>query len=288
MSRYLLYFIAGQCIWGMLPVFWKLLAQLDPVYLLSVRIIFSTLVCGLVAFTGPAGKKNLSYFRQGSLMKKLGLASIFITMNWGLYIMAVNTGHIFEASLAYFINPIICLLFSALVFKEAMNGWQKSSVVMAASGILVAFAMYGQVPWLSLALCFPFSIYSVIKKTVNVPGMVSVCIESLYMVLPSAVYILWMNGQGLGAGSVLSGWEWLLLPMTGVLTAIPMALFSAGLRGIPFSAASILMYMSPGIQIFLAFFYGETLSPIMWINFGFVLLAVLLYSIGTVKAGTGD
>ena len=284
MSRYLLYFIAGQCIWGMLPVFWKLLAQLDPVYLLSVRIIFSALVCGVVAFVGPSGKENWNYFQDGPLMKKLGIASLLITANWGLYIMAVNTGHIFEASLAYFINPIICLLFSALVFHEMLNGWQKASALTAATGILTAFTIYGEVPWLSLLMCFPFAIYSAIKKKVNIPGMVSVFIESLYMVLPSAAYILWMNGEGHGAAGVLSGWQWLLLPMTGVLTAIPMALFSAGLRGISFSAASILMYMSPGIQIFLAFFYGETLSPIMWINFAFVLVAVVFYSVGSVTS----
>ena len=283
MSRYLLYFIAGQTIWGLLPVFWKMLSRLDPVYLLSVRIIFSAVVCGLVAFVGKEGAKNLAYFHDGHLMKKLGAASVFITMNWGLYIMAVNTGHIFEASLAYFINPIICLLFSALFFKEPLNGCQKASAVVAAAGILLAFGLYGDVPWLSLIMCFPFAVYSVIKKTVNVPGMVSVFIESLYMVLPSAVYILWMNDKGAGASTVLSGWEWLLLPMTGILTAIPMALFSAGLRGISFSVASILMYLSPGIQIFLALFYGEMLSPIMLINFAFVLVAVVLYSVGTIR-----
>ena len=155
--------------------------------------------------------------------------------------------------------------------------------MVAAAGILLAFGLYGDVPWLSLIMCFPFAIYSVIKKTVNVPGMVSVFVESLYMVLPSAVYILWMNEKGLGASGVLSGFEWILLPMTGILTAIPMALFSAGLRGISFSAASILMYLSPGIQIFLALFYGETLSPIMLINFAFVLVAVMLYSLGAVR-----
>ena len=283
MSIYFLYFVTGQTVWGLLPIFWKMLAGLDPVYLLSVRIIFSALVCGLVAFWGSGWAKNAHFLYDKKLLKRLSIASVFITSNWGLYIFAVNTGHIFEASLAYFINPIICLLFSALIFKEKLNFLQKSSAFIAAAGIAVAFLLYGDVPWLSLLMCFPFSVYSVIKKKVDVPGMVSVFLESLAMVIPSAIYILWMNGEGRGADSVLSGWEYILLPLTGVLTAIPMALFSAGLRGISFSAASILMYMSPGIQIFLALFYGETLSPIMLINFAFVLVAVLFYSIGTLR-----
>ena len=283
MSVYLLYFVAGQVVWGLLPVFWKMLSGLEPVYLLSVRIIFSALVCGLVAFWGSRWKKNSHFLRDKKLWKRLGIASVFITSNWGLYIMAVNTGHIFEASLAYFINPIICLLFSALIFKEALNGLQKASAFIAAAGIMTAFLLYGEVPWLSLLMCFPFSVYSVIKKKVDMPGMVSVFMESLCMVIPSALYIFWMNGEGKGADAVLSGWEYVLLPLTGVLTAIPMALFSAGLRGISFSAASILMYLSPGIQIFLALFYGETLSPIMLINFVFVLVAVVFYSIGTLR-----
>lgn len=283
MSLYFLYFIAGQVVWGLLPVFWKMLAALDPVYLLSVRIIFSALVCGVVAFGFGNWQKHRHFLSDKALLKRLAIASVFITSNWGLYIFAVNTGHIFEASLAYFINPIICLLFSALIFHEALNGLQKASAVVAAAGIVTAFLLYGDVPWLSLLMCFPFSVYSVIKKKVNVPGMVSVFLESLAMTIPSALYVLWMDSQGAGASSALSGWEYLLLPMTGVLTAIPMALFSAGLRGIPFSAASILMYLSPAIQIFLALFYGETLSPIMLINFAFVLVAVLLYSIGTIR-----
>lgn len=282
MSVFTCYFLAGQVIWGFLPIFWKSLALLDPVYLLSMRILFSSLFCGLYLFL-RSPEETARRFRDRPLMRRLGAASVFITLNWGLYIMMVNTGHIFEASLAYFINPILCLLFSAFFFKEKLNRWQKAAALTAAAGILLSFLLYGSIPWLSLALCSPFAVYSVIKKKVNVPGMFSVCAESLFMTPPSLIYILWRETSGGGAAGVLTGAEWLLLPMTGLLTAIPMALFSAGLRGISFSAAAILMYTSPAIQIFLALFYGETLSPIMLVNFGFVLSAVFLYIAGSLE-----
>lgn len=279
MSIFTMYFAIGQIIWGFLPIFWKSVSMLDPVYLLSARIVFSTFFCGLYLLFWDRHAAAL-HLKNGPLMRRLALASIFITANWGLYIMMVNTGHIFDASLAYFINPILCLLFSAFLFKEKMNRWQAASIAVAAAGIFIAFAVYGEVPWRALLLCFPFAIYSAIKKGMQVPGMFSVFAESLFMTLPSLLCMGWEEMNGLGASAHLAGWEWLLLPMTGILTAIPMAFFAAGLRGISFSAAAILMYGSPTIQLFLAPLFGETLSPVMLINFPFVFCAVLLFVIG--------
>lgn len=286
MSIFFFYFFMSQVIWGVVPVFWKYLYMLDPVYLLCVRIVWSTIVCGIWCFATTKARRaeGIALFRNRPLMKRLLAASIFITMNWGLYIYAVTGGHILDAALAYYINPILCLLFSALLFKEKMNAWQKSAILVAASGIITAFLLYGQMPWLSLIMCFPFAIYSCIKKGVRASGLLTVFFESLCVTVPALFYILYMDGMGAGAAGHVSGWEWLLLPMTGVITALPMAFFSAGLQGISFSAASIMMYLGPSFQMGTAFLYGEHLSPIMLINFLFVIIAVALYVTGNLRA----
>lgn len=283
MSIFTLYFIAGQVIWGFLPAFWKSLSALDPVYILSARIVFSTLVCGAYVLATAHRREFFSLLHAPALLGRLALASLFITANWGLYITAVNTGRIFDAGLAYFINPILCLLFSSLLFRERMNGWQKAAALTAAAGIAAAFLLYGSIPWFALIMCSPFAVYSVIKKKMTLSGMVTVFTESLFMTVPSLLYMGFCETEGRGAFTALSGWEWGLLPLTGILTAFPMALFSAGLRGISFSAASILMYLSPAIQVVLAAVYGETLSPIMLVNFAFVLAAVALYIVGSIR-----
>lgn len=282
MSIFTLYFLISQILWGFFPVFWKELAMLDPIYLLAVRIVFSALFCGLcLLFTDHAAtRKSLANWK---LMRRLSLASIFITINWGLYIYLVNNGHIFDASLAYFIGPILCLLFSAFIFREPMNRRQTASILVAAAGILSAFLVYGTIPWRALLLCSPFAIYSAIKKGLQVSGMFSVFAESLVMTVPSLFIIVWYEIHGEGAIGVLTGWEWLLIPATGVVTSIPMIFFAAGLRGVSFSVAAILMYGSPMIQLFLAPLYGETPTPAMLVNAPFVFLAVLLFITGNLR-----
>ncbi len=282
MSIFTIYFLISQILWGFFPVFWKQLAMLDPVYLLSVRIVFSSLFCGIcLLFTDHAAtKKSLM---NGKLMRRLSFASIFITLNWGLYIYLVNNGHIFDASLAYFIGPILCLLFSAFIFREPMNRWQTASILVAAAGILAAFLVYGTIPWRALLLCSPFAIYSAIKKGLQVSGMFSVFAESLVMTLPSLAIIIWYEMHGMGAIGVLSGWEWILIPATGVVTSVPMIFFAAGLRGVAFSVAAILMYGSPVIQLFLAPLYGEVPSPAMLTNAPVVVAAVILFITGNLR-----
>lgn len=283
MSISLLYFLTGQLMWGLLPAFWRLLGDLSPLYILAARILFAALL-GYVIIAA-LGKREMihSAMKNPPLMGRLLTASVIVTANWGLYIYAVNTGHILQTSLAYFMNPIVCLALSSLLFKESLGPWQKASLTTALMGMAASMILFGGIPWLSLAICFTFSGYSLTKKKVALDGDVSVFFESLFMTIPSAAFVLWSEMNHTGAAGVLSGWEWLLLPATGLFTALPLMFFSAGIRGISFASASILMYMAPSIQTFIGFLYGETMSPIILINFCFILVAVVFFIIGTLR-----
>lgn len=280
---YMFYFILGQLMWGFLPAFWKLLSMLDPQYILAVRILFAA-VLGyiMLAVVGKLGKFR-EVCHQGKTLRQVFAASIFITLNWGLYILAVNTGHVFQASLAYFMNPIVCLALSGIFLKERLGHWQIASAVTAGLGMVLSLVLYGGIPLLTLAICLSFTGYSLMKKQIVIDGDVSVFLESLYMTVPSALYVFWAESAGSGAGGVLHGWEWLLLPATGIFTALPLIFFSAGIFGISFASASILMYMAPAIQLIMGFVYGEYLEPILLINFAFILVSVALFIIGAIR-----
>lgn len=280
---YMFYFILGQLMWGFLPAFWKLLSMLDPQYILAVRILFAA-VLGYILLAALGKLQALrAVCHEGRTLRKVFVASVFVTLNWGLYILAVNTGHVFEASLAYFMNPIVCLALSGLFLKERLGHWQVASAVTAGAGMVLSLALYGGIPLLTLAICLTFTGYSLMKKQIVIDGDVSVFLESLYMTVPSAVYVFWAESSGSGAVGVLHGWEWLLLPATGVFTALPLIFFSAGIFGISFASASILMYLAPAIQLIMGFVYGEYLEPILLMNFAFIFASVVLFIVGTIR-----
>lgn len=282
MSISLIYFLLSQFIWGMLPAFWKLLAGIHPVYLLAMKILFSFLTCLLwCVLSRPLRRELTAALRRPRLLLLLLGASLLITANSGLYIYTVNSGHIFESSFASFIHPIVCLVLSALLFGEKLDSWRAAAAVTALVGLLLAFLLYGQIPWLALALCLTFSFYSVLKKEVTLSGPVSVCLESLFMI-PFAAAVIAGTGAIPGPARMTAA-ESLLFPATGFITALPMAFFAAGLQGLPFQAAAILMYCSPVMQFLQAPLFGETLSPILEINFCFVFAAVLLYLTGLLR-----
>lgn len=268
--------------WGLLPIFWKSLSMLDPLYIMAVRVIFSALFGYVViAVKGKEGILRDALCRPKEMIR-LAWASLLITLSWWLYVVAVNTGHILEAGLGFFMMPTMCLAASAFLLKEKMNRWETVSAVIAASGVMAALFLYGAVPWMALLMCVVFGAYGVIKKTVSCDGDVSVFIESLYMTAPALLYVFWAEGEGAGAIGVLSGWEWLLLPMTGVVTAFPLILFAAGMQGISFTAASVLMYLDPLIETSVGFLYGEMPSLMMSVNFGFALVSVGFCIAGTI------
>ena len=233
-----IYFILSQAIWGVLPAFWLLLRQLPPLYKLASRIVWASVFCFFLII-----QKKLLPDLKGVRQERwqwtyIAGACIFITLNWGSYIYATTQGFILQASLAYFINPIVLVFFGGLLFHERLRPIQKLSVVVAGSGLVLAFCLYGVVPWLSFLICLTWATYSMLKKKVRLDSQVSVFIESFSMVPLSLLFIAFSEGHGLGAIGTFQGWQWLLLPATGVVTAVPMMLFSAGVKGVPITTAA--------------------------------------------------
>lgn len=278
--RYYLYFMSSQVIWGLLPAFWILLRNLSPFYTLASRIVWASVFCFLLILQKGLLPHLTTLWRERQQWPYIAGACILITINWGSFIYAMTRGFILQASLAYFINPIVVIFLGGLLFHEKIGRLQKLSIGIAAFGLALAFFRYHAVPWLSFIICLSWTFYSLLKKKIDLDSQVSVFLESFSMVPLSLLFIFFCESQGIGALGVFHGWQWLLLPTTGIVTAVPMMLFTAGVKGVPITVSGILMYCSPSINLVVGLLTGEHITPPMLTAFLFAWIAVALYILG--------
>lgn len=280
MNIYIFYTITSNVIWGLLPLFWLLLNQVAPMYILATRIVWSAVFCfGLILWKHllPALKDVWQDRRQWPYIAG---ACIMVTANWGSFIYAVTQGFILQSSLAYFMNPIVVILTGGILFHERLSALQKLSIAFAAAGLVLSFYLYGQIPWLALLICLTFSAYSLLKKKITLDSQVSVFIEALSVMPFSLVFIAYSEYMGFGAVGILHGWEFWLLPATGVATSVPMLFFTAGLKGSPITVSGICMYLSPVMALCIGLATGEVLTPPMLVTFVCTWVAVGFYVLG--------
>ncbi|MFD8209877.1 EamA family transporter RarD [Streptomyces sp. NPDC059695] len=263
--------------WGLVPLFWPLLKPAGAVEILAHRMVWS------LAFVGIA----LLALRRWSWIpelvrspRKLGLitvAAAVITVNWGLYIWSVNTGHVVEASLGYFINPLVTIALGVLVLKERLRPVQWAAVGVGFSAVVVLAAGAGRPPWISLTLAFSFAVYGLVKKKVNLGGLESLAAETAVQFLPALGYLVWLGTRGtLAFGSHGAG-HTALLAATGIVTAVPLVCFGAAAIRVPLSTLGLLQYLAPTFQFLLGVVYfHEEMPPERWAGFSLVWLALTL------------
>lgn len=263
--------------WGLLPIFWKLLGSVDSFCVLAYRIVWAVgfSAAALAVRGGFSGVRTVLGDRRE--LGRLALAGIFICVNWGAYIWAVNSGHMLDASLAYYMNPILSILLGTVVFRERLTRMQWVAVGIALAGLVIAVIRYRQFPWLALVIGGSFAVYGAVKKTVSADALTASFTETMILALPALLLILWKEGQGSGAAGVLHGWQWLLLPAAGVMTTVPLLFFSTGIKHTPMTLNGILMYVNPTIQLLLSILYGEAFTTTHAILFGFVWTGLVLY-----------
>lgn len=266
--------------WGILPVYWKFLTTVDSFFILGNRVLWS-LVFALVMLVLLGQMDHLrAAWAERRTRRVLLLTGVLIVVNWGSYIIAVNTGHVIDASLAYYLNPLMSILIGCCFFKESLSGLQKLAVVLATVGVLYAVVSYGVVPWLALIIGGSFAAYGAVKKTVTTGGVTSLAVECLWMLVPALVMMIWLwaQGQTAAAGETMAWWQWLLLPTTGIVTALPLFVFGKGIQTTSYSLSGILMYVNPTLQLLCGvFLFHEAFTRTYAVMFAFVWAAVVLY-----------
>lgn len=278
MKRGPLYVLTCYILWGVLPVFWKLLAAVDSLYVLAGRIVWSLVFISVILAARRGFGAVRAVLGDRRELGRLALAGIFVCVNWGSYIWAVNSGHMLDASLAYYMNPILAILLGTVVFRERLTGLQWLSVAVTFTGLVITILRYRQIPWVALIIGGSFAVYGAIKKGVHVDAGVSVFFETLVLSPFALVFMAAAEVRGAGAVGVLHGWQWLLLPAAGVVTTVPLLFFAKGIKSTPMTLSGILMYINPTLQLLLSvLLYQEEFTTTHAILFGFVWSGLALY-----------
>ncbi len=267
-------------LWGVVPVYWHLLKAVPSAYIIAHRIVWSAvLVVGWLLY-----RTRLRWWRsiaaQPRALATLALSSLAIAFNWSLYIWAINAGHVIEASLGYFINPLVNVLLGVLVLNERLRALQWLAVACAALGVAWLTVDAGALPWIALSLAASFGLYGLLRKLVQVDAVAGLGVESLYLFLPALGFVLWSEtGHG---GGFAAGWGWrndLLLVFGGVVTAVPLIGFAYGVRRIPLSLVGLLQYIAPSLQLLLGvWFFREPFDSGKAIGFAAIWVGLLLFA----------
>ncbi|MEV0225845.1 EamA family transporter RarD [Streptomyces sp. NPDC050704] len=268
---------AAYGMWGLVPLFWPLLEPAGATEILAHRMVWS------LGFVAIALVVTGRWAWAGELLRqprKLGLitvAAITISVNWGVYIWAVNNDQVVEASLGYFINPLVTIAMGVLLLKERLRPAQWAAVGIGFTAVLVLTIGYGRPPWISLCLAFSFATYGLVKKKVNLGGLESLTAETAILFLPALGYLLWLSAQGDATFGGEGAGHAVLLAATGVVTAVPLVCFGAAAIRVPLSTLGLLQYLAPVLQFALGVLYFHEAMPVeRWAGFALVWAALSL------------
>ncbi|MFJ8188297.1 EamA family transporter RarD [Streptomyces sp. NPDC096094] len=268
---------AAYGMWGLVPLFWPLLKPAGAGEILAHRMAWSLVFVAVALLVVRRWAWAGELLRQPRRLALVAVAAAVITVNWGVYIWAVNSGHVVEASLGYFINPLVTIAMGVLLLKERLRPAQWAAVGTGFAAVLVLTIGYGQPPWISLCLAFTFATYGLVKKKVNLGGVESLAAETAIQFLPALGYLLWLGTQGDSTFTTEGAGHAALLAATGVVTAIPLVCFGAAAIRVPLSTLGLLQYLAPVFQFVLGVLYfGEAMPPERWAGFGLVWLALAL------------
>lgn len=280
------YVLVCFILWGLLPAFWKLLAAVNSLYVLAARIVWSLLLLVVLL----AVRRDFGAVRAVLLdrreWRRLTLAGCCICVNWGTFIWAVNNGHMMDSSLAYYMNPILSILLGTAFFHEKLSRLRWLAVGVTFTGLVIAVIRFGQIPWIALVIGGSFAVYGAVKKGVHVDADVSMFFETATLAPFSLLAIFWMEARGIGAVGVLHGAQWLLLPIAGVVTTVPLLFFAEGIKRTPMTLSGILMYINPTLQLLTSvLLFGEKFTATYAILFGFVWSGLALYVLSGLPGG---
>ena len=278
------YAIGAYFLWGILPIYWKLLREVPATEVLAHRILWSLFFMLCILLVTKRMKSFFEEFRQILSNPKqfagVVMASLFISVNWCTYIWAVNDNRIIETSLGYYINPLVSVLLGILVLKETLSFWQIVSFVLAVIGVFIMALNFGGIPWVSLLLAVSFAFYSLCKKIVKIGAITSITIETIMISPIALMYLAYIEQQGIGHfGSSSWGISGALLG-SGVVTAIPLILFAKGANRLPLAMLGFVQYVSPTISLLVGvFLFNEAFTMIHFLSFGFIWLALVVFSL---------
>ena len=278
-NNYVFIVVLSYVIWGFLTLFWNLLVEVDSMYILTQRIIWSMVFMAVYMTVTKKWHEIIAVFKDSKSLLICFVSGVLITVNWGVYIYAVNNGHVLDSSLGYFIEPIVVALFGLIFFKERMSKAETFTFVLAAIALFYLIVIHRTFPVIAIVITLSFSAYGAVKKSLKISAHASLFMETLCMTPFALIYAFYMEQNGMGVIGRIDTAAMLLLPVCGIVTSVPLLLFNIGVKEIPLYLIGILNNISPTISFILGLVYfHETLDIhravafiLIWIGIFFVI-----------------
>lgn len=267
-------------IWGFQPLYWALNHTLDSFMILGCRIVMAAFFSvAILALTGRLSELK-KLFSDKKALKYLIPASVFLLLDWAVFLVAVNAGHVLDASLGYYINPLMLFAFGVVIYKEKCRKIQLLALGIAAVGVVISTVTFGSFPYISLFLASNWAVYTLLKKYVHVDGVVSIAAETLMMSPFAIAYLLIFKSANL---SSLQIGEIAFLMGTGVVAAMPMFLYSNSVTAFPLTAMCFAQYLSPTFNMICGLILGETFSGSQFVSFAFFIAAIIIFTANEIR-----
>jgi chloramphenicol-sensitive protein RarD len=280
----LLFGVSAYTLWGLFPIYWPLLKPANPLEIVSHRAVWTLVFCFIILALTKTLKSTLSLLKRPKIVAGLFLGSILISINWIIYIYAANNEHVVEASLGYYINPIVVIATGVIVLKEKMRPLQWLAVGIATLGVAVLTIDYGRLPWIALGLALSWGSYGLVKKQLGLGALEGLSIETLLSSGFYLAYLIWLGNSGEGHFTY-SLTLTLLLIGGGAVTAIPLLLFNGSTNRLPLTLIGLLQYITPTIQFCIGvWYYNEDMSTARWVGFLIIWAALMSLAIDLVKS----
>ena len=274
--------------WGFLPVYFKYMQDVPPLEILAHRIVWSVVLVGIMLRVLGRWAEVLTILESKRLMMWLCVSSILLSCNWTLFIWAVTNGHLLQGSLGYYINPLVNVVLGVLLLGEKLTRAQWVAVALSLAGVIVMAVGLGAFPWIAVSLALLFGFYGYVRKTLPVGAAPGLFVETLVVLIPALLYLLYLAWQGKGAmGTVSLGYD-VMLFFAGFVTAAPLIMFTAAARRLRYATVGFFQYLAPTLQFLLAVLvYGEAFTDTHKITFALIWVALAIYSVDTFrKRGT--
>jgi chloramphenicol-sensitive protein RarD len=281
----LLYGVGAYVLWGLFPLYWPLLQPATSLEIVSHRAVWTMVFCIVVLAVTHALKSTLATFKRPKVAARLFTTTILISINWLVYVWATNNGHVVEASLGYYINPLIIIAFGVILLKEKMRGLQWVAVSIATVGVVILTVDYGRLPWVALALALTWGTYGLVKKQLGLGALEGLAIETMIAFIPYCGYLIFIGSKGEGQFGHGIGLTTLLIS-AGAITAIPLLLFNGSTNRLPYTTIGLLQYITPTIQFSIGVWVNhEAMPTARWVGFIVIWIALMTLAADLVKSG---
>jgi chloramphenicol-sensitive protein RarD len=280
----LIFGLSAYILWGLFPLFWPLLKPASAYEIVAHRAVWTLVFCLIVLAFNKKLRAMFSRLRERKILIGLTATALLISVNWITYIWATNSGHVVEASLGYYINPLVMIAFGVILLKEKMRAGQWLAVAIATVGVVILTVDYGRLPWIAISLALSWGSYGVIKKVLDLGALEGLTIETLISLLPYAIFLLILQNQGKGQFGQSTGITLLLLS-AGVITAVPLLLFNGSTTRLPYTVIGLLQYITPTIQFSIGVWIRHEDMPVArWIGFFVIWIALITLGIDLVRS----